>query len=156
MPIAKGLVALTITSIALLLMGCGQTRQTSQTSTETPATVPAVPSPDPTASGSPAWVAELQQEEAALADMVEAGRLSEVHGQAVKLQAVLTRIREQAKELTPAQQQLLNEHMGGANVLVDEIHEAGDAGDLTKIKAKHQEFQTHLRAIKGVFGVATP
>ena len=152
MPISKGLVALTIASIALL-SGCGQTRQTSETSTETPAAVPAVPSPEPTASG---WVAELHQEEAALAHMVEEGRLGEVHGQAVKLQAVLTRIGEQAKELTPAQQQQLNEHIRGANVLVDEIHDAGDAGDLTKIKAKHQEFQTHLRAIEGVFGVATP
>lgn len=155
MSISKKLVALTIVSIALL-SGCGQTRQTSQTATETPSAVPVVPSSEPTATGTPAWIAELQREETALGQMVEQGRLGEVHGQAEKLQALLIRIEKPATDLTPAQQQQLDEHIRASGALVNEIHNAGDAGDLTKVKAKHQEFQTHLRAIEGVFGVATP
>lgn len=140
---------------AAIVAGCGQNRETSQTSTDTTAAMP-VPAPAPTAADTPAWVAELRQDEAALGQTVEQGRLAEVHGQAVKLQTLLKQVAGQSGSLTAEQQQQLNGHLTAANALVDELHDAGDAGDLTKTKAKFQEFQTHLRAIEGVFGVAQP
>jgi hypothetical protein len=144
------LAAVTFVSLALL-SGCGGSREASQTVTsDTAAVTPAVPPPDASV---PAWVAEVRQGEAQLGQTVEEGRLGEVHDQAVKLQGLLKQISGQAGSLTPEQRHQLTDHLAAADRLVDELHDAGDAGDLTKAKAKFQEFQTHVRAIEGVFGV---
>ena len=140
-----------------LLGGCGRNQQTSETATDTTALAPPpVSTPEPTASGAPAWVAELRHGEAALGQIVEQGRLGEVHDQAAKLQTQLKQVAAQGTSLTAEQKQQLDEHLAAADRLVDELHDAGDAGDLTKTKAKFQEFQTHLRAVESVFGVANP
>lgn len=140
-------------SVALLavLVGCGQQRETAETTADTTAAAPVTP--PATETGGPAWVAEARQGEAELEQMVEQGRLNEVHDQALKLQTTLKQISDQA---TPEQRQLLTEHLAAADRLADELHDAADAGDLTKTKAKFQEFKTHLRAIEGVFGVTAP
>ena len=148
-------IALSFAALALVA-GCSRNQQTSETATDTTAAAPPVSTPEPSSTGSPAWVAELHQDEAALAQIVEQGRLKEVHDQALKFEDVLKQATAQASSLTPEQQQQLNEHVSSANRLADELHDAADAGDLTKTKAKFQEFQTHLRAVEGVFGVATP
>ena len=140
-------------SVALLavLAGCGQQRETAETTADTTAAAPVTP--PATETGGPAWVAQARQGEAELEQMVEQGRLNEVHDQALKLQATLKQIPDQA---TPEQRQQLTEHLAAADRLADELHDASDAGDLTKAKAKFQEFKTHLRAIEGVFGVTAP
>lgn len=140
----------------VLVAGCGRNQQTSETATDTTALPPPVTTPEPTSSGEPAWVAELRQGEAALGQIVEQGRLGEVHGQAVKLQTLLKQVAAQGSNLTPEQKQQLDGHLAAADQVVDQLHDAGDAGDLTQTKAKFQEFQTHLRAVEGVFGVPTP
>ena len=138
-------------SLVLLaaLWGCGQKRETAETTSDTTAVAPVTP--PSTETGGPAWVAQVQQGEAELGQIVEQGRLNEVHDQALKLQTTLKQIADQA---TPEQRQQLTEHLAAAGRLADELHDAADAGDLTKTKAKFQEFKTHLRAIEGVFGVA--
>lgn len=141
-----------------VIAGCGgQNRETEQTSqTETPAqTAPPAATPAPDAS-TPTWVTQLRQGEAQLVTTVEQGRLGEVHDQAVKLGAVLKQVSDQAGNLSADQRQQLTQHIAGANKLVDELHDAADASDLTKTKSKLEEFRTHLRAIEGVFGVAAP
>lgn len=156
MHLIKGFFAFAFVA-AVFLAGCGQNRETSHTSTDTTAVMPVpVPAPSPTATDTPAWVAELRQDEAALGQTVEQGRLADVHERAIKLQTLLKQVVGQAGNLTPEQQQQLNEHLSAANRLVNELHHAGDAGDLSKTKAKFLEFQTHLRAVEGVFGVAQP
>ena len=140
-------------SVVLLavLVGCGQQRETAETTADTTAVAPVTP---PAAEpGGPAWVAQVRQGEAELGQIVEQGRLNEVHDQALKLQTTLKQISDQA---TPEQRQQLTEHLAAADRLADELHDAADAGDLTKTKAKYQEFKTHLRAIEGVFGVPAP
>ncbi len=151
----KGCFALAFASIALVA-GCGQSRQTGQASTDAAAVAPAVPAPEPSATSVPAWVAELRQGEAALGQTVEQGRLGEVHAQAIQLQTLLKQAAGQAGNLTPEYQQMVTEHLGAADRVVNDLHDAGDSGDLMKAKAKFQEFQTHLRAIEGAFGVSTP
>ena len=140
-------------SVALLavLVGCGQQRETAETTADTTAAAPVTP--PATETGGPAWVAQARQGEAELEQMVVEGRLNEVHDQALKLQATLKQISDQA---TPEQRQQLTEHLAAADRLADELHDAADAGDLTKAKARLQEFKTHLRAIEGVFGVTAP
>ena len=140
-------------SLALLavLGGCGQRRETAETTADTPAVAPVTP--PATENGGPAWVAQVRQGEAELGQIVEQGRLKEVHDQALKLQTKLKQIADQA---TPEQRQQLAGHLAAADRLADELHDAADAGDLTKTKAKFQEFKTHLRAIEGVFGVTAP
>ena len=135
----------------LAVLGCGQRNETAQTTSETQ-TAPPVTTP-PTETGAPAWVAQVRQCETELGQIVEQGRLNEVHDQALKLQATLKGIADQA---TPEQRQQLTDHLAAADRLADELHDAADAGDLTKTKAKYQEFKTHLRAIEGVFGVPAP
>ena len=138
-------------SLVLLagLAGCGPQRETAETTADTTAAAP----PPATGTGAPAWVAQVRQGEAELGQIVEQGRLNEVHDQALKLQTALKQIADQA---TPEQRQQLTEHLAAADRLADELHDAADAGDLTKTKAKYQEFKTHLRAIEGVFGVTAP
>lgn len=134
-----------------VLAGCGQRRETAETTADTTAVAPVTPPAAET--GAPAWVIQVRQGEAELGQIVEQGRLNEVHDQALKLQATLKQIADQA---TPEQSQQLTEHLAAANRLADEFHGAADAGDLTKTKTKFQEFKTHLRAIEGVFGVTAP
>ena len=141
---ATGLVIVAVAS------GCGQQRQASETTQDTTAVAPLTP---PASVPVTPGMAQLQQGEAQLDQIVEQGRLNEVHDQAGKIQATLKQVADQA---TPEQRQQLTEHLAAANRLADELHDAADAGDLTKTKAKLQEFKTHLRAIEGVFGVTTP
>jgi hypothetical protein len=152
---SERLFAVAFTALALIA-GCGQKQETSQTSIDTTAVAPAMPPPEAMPSGTPAWVAQIRQGEAELGRTVEEGRLGEVHDQAVKLQGLLKEVSAQAGSLAPDQQQQLNGHVSAAGRVVDELHDAGDAGDLTKTRAKFQEFQTYLRAIEGLFGVAAP
>jgi hypothetical protein len=140
-------------AVLALLTSCGQRRDTSGTTSDT-AAHPVTSSPTDTSTS--AWVAEVRQGEAELEQIVEQGRLSEVHDQAHKLQATLKMVADHADNLTTEQRQQLTEHLVAADRLVDELHDAGDAGDLTKVKAKLQEFKTHLRGIEGVFGVTAP
>lgn len=137
--------------VLVVLAGCGQRRETAETTTDTTAVAPVTP--QATETGGPAWVAQVRQGEAELGQIVEQGRLNEVHDQALKLQTTLKQIADQA---TPEQRQQLTEHLVAADRLADQLHDAADAGDLTKTKAKFQEFKTHLRAIEGVFGVTAP
>lgn len=137
--------------LLVVLAGCGQRRETAETTADTTAVAPVTP--PATEAGGPAWVAQVRQGEAELGQIVEQGRLNEVHDQALKLQTTLKQIADQA---TPEQRQQLTEHLAAADRLADELHDAADAGDLTKTKAKFQEFKTHLRAIEGVFGVTAP
>ena len=138
----------------VLLSGCGGSREASQTATsDTAAVAPAVPPPDASV---PAWVSEVRQGEARLGQTVEDGRLGEVHDQAHKLQGLLKQVSNQAGSLTPEQRRQLTDHLAAADRLVDELHDAGDSGDLTKTRTKFQEFQTHLRSSEGVFGVTAP
>lgn len=159
MPLSKGFFALSLVSIAVLA-GCGQqseTRETTaNTTADTAAVAPVAPPTEPAMAGMPQWLAELRQEESAMGESVEQGRVGEVHDRAVKLQTIMKQIGQNPGSATPEQQQQLGEHLIAADRLVNELHDAGDAGDLTKTKAKFQEFQTHLRAIEGVFGVPTP
>ena len=143
-------------AVIAVVAGCGQKQETSQTTADAPPAATAVPAPEPTATDAPAWVAELRQKERALGQSIDQAQLGNVHDQAVELNALLKPVSEQAGSLGPDQHQQLNEHLSAATRLADELHSAGDAGDLTKAKAKFLEFQTHLRAIEGVFGVATP
>lgn len=140
-------------SVVLLavLVGCGQQRERAETTADTTTVAPVTP--PATETGGPAWVVQVRQGEAELGQIVDQGRLNEVHDQAVKLQTTLKQIADQA---TPEQRQQLTEHIAAADRLADELHDAADAGDLTKTKAKFQEFKTHLRAIEGVFGVTAP
>lgn len=140
-------------SLGLLavLVGCGQRHETAETTTDTTAAAPVTP--PATETGGHAWVAQVRQGEAELGQIVEQGRLNEVHEQVLKLQATLKQIADQA---TPEQRQQLTEHLAAADRLADELHDAADAGDLTKTKGKFQEFKTHLRAIESVFGVTAP
>lgn len=144
-------IACAVSLVLLAVMaGCGQ-RETAQMTADTTAVAPVTP--PATETGAPAWVAQVRQSEAELGQIVEQGRLNEVHDQALKLQATMKQIADQA---TPEQRQQLTEHLAAADRLADELHDAADAGDLTKTKAKFQEFKTHLRAIEGVFGVTAP
>ncbi len=140
---------------AALVGGCGQNRQTEQSGQVEAPVETAAPAPTLDAS-TPAWVTQVRQGETELSQAVEQGRLGEVHDQAVKLGGVLKQVADQAGNLSPDQRQQLNEHLAAANRLVGEMHDAADAGDLTKSQGKLQEFRTHLRAIEGVFGVAAP
>ncbi len=155
MQVSNRILALAFASLALVA-GCGQDRQTQQTSTETPAPVTDVSAPESTTTTGPAWVADLLRSEAALGETVDQGRLAEVHDKAMGLQSLLKQVAEQVTTLAPEQQQMLKEHLDGSSRLMDELHDAGDAGDLTKAKAKFLEFQTHMRAIEGAFGAARP
>jgi hypothetical protein len=137
-----------------LIGGCGQ-GSTENTSTETAAPPPSSV-PSPVVAGVPAWATELRQGEAQLGQTIEQGRLGEVHDQAVRLQGMLQQVVAQAGTLDATQQQTLQEHTTAADRLVDELHDAGDSGDLTTTRTKFQEFQTHLRAIESVFGVPAP
>lgn len=144
-------------TVIAVVAGCEQNQQSGQTSqTETPAqTAPPATTPAPDAA-TPAWVTQVRQGESQLVTSVEQGRLAEVHDQAVKLEAVLQQVSDQAGSLSADQRQQVTEHIAGAKQLVNELHDAADAGDLTKAKSKLEEFRTHLRAIEGVFGVAAP
>lgn len=143
------LAVVTLVSIALL-SGCGRSPENQTATGDTATVTPVVPAPDASV---PAWVAEVRQGEAQLGQIVEQGRLGEVHDQAVKLQGMLKQVSGQAGSLTPEQRQQLTDHLAAADRLVDELHDAGDAGDLSKTKTKFHEFKTHLRAIEDVFGV---
>ncbi len=151
----KGYFALAFMAIALVA-GCSQKQETTPSTTDTPPAATAVPAPEPAAAGAPTWVAQLRQKEMALGQSIDQGKLGDVHDQSVELNTLLKPVSEQAASLRADQQQQLNEHLSAATRKADELHAAGDAGDLTKAKAKFIELQTHLRAIEGVFGVATP
>ena len=155
MHFSKGYSALALVLI-VLVAGCGQQQESSSSTTEAPPASTPAPSPEPTAAGVPPWVAALRQKEMALRQSIDQGQLGNLHDQSVELNALLKPVSEQAGTLAADQQQQLNEHLSAATRLADELHSAGDAGDLTKAKAKFMEFQTHLRAIEGVFGVAAP
>ncbi len=149
---AKVFLAVSFVAIGLLT-GCSQRSETSQATADTTAVAPYTPQAE---AGLPDWVGQIRQGETELGQMVEQGRLSEVHAQAGKLQGALKQVSELAASLTPDLRQQVTGHVAAADRLVAELHDAGDAGDLTKAKAKFREFQTHLRAIEGVYGVIAP
>ena len=141
-----------------LIAGCGSNTKTSSTTDTSPApveTTAAAPSLEAPA-GAPAWVASVRQGEAALRETIEQGRLAEVHDRAHALEEALTDAGNQASALSAEQQQQFNDHLAAAKRLVDELHNAGDSGDLSGTRAKFEEFTTHIRAIESLFGVPTP
>lgn len=144
-----------LSAAAVVLAGCGRATNDETTTVDTLAAAPPAAQPAPL-DGAPAWVAEVRQREAQLAAIVEEGRLGEVHDQAHAIQGTLETVSAQTGTLAADQQERLAGHVGEARRLVDELHNAGDAGDLTQTRAKFEEFRVHLRAIEGLFGVAAP
>ena len=136
----------------VVLTGCGSNRETAQSAVDTPA----VESTPPPQTAGPSWLAEVRQHEAELGGSVEQGRLSEVHDHAEKISALLKQAADPSSGLTEDQRLQIRPHLDAAGRLTDELHHAGDAGDLTLTRTKFQEFQTHLRAIEGVFGITQP
>lgn len=135
-----------------VLAGCGSNREAAQPAVDTTAVEPV----RPPGAESPSWLAEVRQRESELERIIEQGQLAQVHGQAEKIQALLKQVAAQSSDLSEDRRQQVATHLGAAGRLVDELHDAGDAGDLTTTRAKFQEFQTHVRALEGAFGVSQP
>ena len=146
--------SLIVCATLALLAGCSPKTDTTRTADTTPAPAETTAAAPATPAGAPAWVAGVRQGEAALKETIEQGRLAEVHDRAHAIQDALAAVEPGA--LDAAGQQQLQEHIAAAKRLVDELHNAGDAGDLSGTRAKFEEFQTHVRAIEGLFGVAAP
>lgn len=148
---SRSLLAATVMTL-VVLTGCGSNREAAQSVVDTTAVEPI---PPPQTEG-PSWLAEVRQHEAELGQNIEQGKLSGVHDHAEKIQALLKQATDLSSGLSEHHRLQLKPHLDAAGRLSDELHNAGDAGDLTLTRAKFQEFQIRLRAIEGVFGIAQP
>ena len=138
----------------LLAAGCARNNETAQTS-ESTSSQPAAPSPmaespNPAAGNSAQILTELRQHETELAQIVEQGRLNEVHGKVEAINTLLAAAPDRATDLPEASRTQLRERAASAAKMADALHDAGDAGDLSATKMHLGHFQADLNAIENI------
>jgi hypothetical protein len=135
--------------LGLLAAGCARKDETVETPESTSSQAPA-PSPTPAAANSAQILTELRQHETELAQIVEQGRLNEVHGKVEAINTLLAAVPDRATDLPEASRAQLRERAASAAKMVDALHDAGDAGDLSATKTHLGHFQADLREIENI------
>ncbi len=138
----------------LLAAGCArkdETARTPESASSQPATLsPAPGSPTPAAGNSAQILTELRQHETELAQIVEQGRLGEVHGKVEAINALLAAAPDRATDLPEASRAQLRERAASAAKMADALHDAGDAVDLSATKMHLGHFQADLTEIENI------
>ncbi len=141
--------------LGLVVAGCAPQKETVQTS-ETTKTQTSTPTPaePPAASGSISGqiLTELRQHESELAQIVEQGRLGEVHGKVEVIGTLIASAPDRATDLPEASRIQLRERAASAAKMADALHDAGDAGDLSATKTHFGHYQAELRGIETLLG----
>lgn len=138
----------------LLAAGCAPKDETAQTPESTSSRAPApsasTESPTPAAGNSAQILSELRQYETELAQIVEQGRLGEVHGKVEAINTLLAAAPDRAIDLPEASRAQLRERAASAAKMADALHDAGDAGDLSATKMHLGHFQADLKVIENI------
>jgi len=138
----------------LLVAGCARKDETAQspesTLSRSPAPSPATESPMPAGSNSAQILIELRQHETELTQIVEQGRLNEVHAKVEAINSLLAAAPDRATDLPEASRAQLRERATSAAKMADALHDAGDAGDLSATKMHLGHFQADLDAIENI------
>ncbi len=138
----------------LLAAGCARKDDTAQTpeatSSRSAAPSQTTDSPMAAAGNSAEILTELRQHETELTQIVEQGRLGEVHGKVEAINALLAAAPDRATDLPEASRAQLRERAASAAKMADALHDAGDAGDLGATKMHLGHFQADLTAIENI------
>jgi hypothetical protein len=137
----------------LLAAGCARkdTAQTHESTSSQPAAPsPATESTTPAGGNSAQILTELRQHETELAQIVEQGRLGEVHGKVEAINTLLAAAPDRATDLPEASRTQLRERAASAAKMADALHDAGDAGDLSATKMHLGHFQADLTEIENI------
>lgn len=140
--------------MGVVVTGCAkksETVQTSETTTPQASTPTPVVEPPAAAGGSSAvLLSELKQQESELGQIIEQGRMGDVHGKIDALGALLKATPDRATDVPEASRARLRERALEAAKMADAIHVAGDKGDLSGTKTHFGHLQTELREIESI------
>ncbi len=133
--------------------GKDETASTPEAAAPQPATpTPTAEAPAGVAGNAASLVAELRQHESELAEIVEQGRLGEVHGKVVAIVGLLTAAADRATDLPETSRAQLREQASAAQKIAGALHEAGDAGDMSATKLQLGHLQAELREVEKILG----
>jgi hypothetical protein len=137
----------------LVAAGCGQ-REDSATTSEGAAqsehgTEDSIGVPAPAPSGTVEEVlVQLRQLETELSQIIEEGRIGEVHDKAEAMGQLLSAASERSTGLSIEQQAALKARSDAAARIADAMHDAGDRGDLGATKVEFEKLKVELRAVE--------
>ncbi len=139
--------------------GCSRKDETARTqessSPRTSASLPTTGSAT-TAGGSSAQIlVELRQHEIELAQIVEQGRLTEVHGKVAVIGKLLAKAPDRATDLSDASRAQLRKRAAASAKMADALHDAGDTGDLSASKIHFGHYQAELREIENILSAGS-
>ena len=146
----------------LIFVGAGCAKKESPQSSSTGQAAPTTETTSPpkadegeqvNTSGSVADIlGRMREQEGDLEKIIASGQLNDVHKKAFAVRDLVAAAAGQAND---AQKIELKSHIAEVRAIAGELDEAGDSGDLGKVKTAFAKFQSHLRAIESVLGAAT-
>lgn len=157
--------AVLVAGVLAILAGCTRKQEQSASSTTTPPAeaTSAGTTPPPGHEGATAQVstegsvadliARINREEASLDQIIADAQLSSVHVKAFAVRDLAVAAADRA-QLTGGAKATLDHHIDRIRSLAGALDEAGDAGDLSKTKARQAEFHTELQALNRLLGSA--